>query len=71
MNKELWNKMKNWRVLNEHLTTLTEDELKEMLTYELEHENRKTVVERLHQRWNVVRSTRERNTLMERFTKEN
>jgi len=56
--------LKNWRDLNDALTTFTESEMALMLEYELNHENRKTFVERLHQRFTTLRMSRERDLIM-------
>ena len=56
----------NWRDLNESLHELNEDQVRTMLDWELEHEWRVTVVERLHQRYNALRVKREREELMAR-----
>jgi len=65
MNEAMMSALKNWRDLNDVLTTFTENEMAEMLEYELNHENRKTFVERLHQRFTTLRMTRERDLLMD------
>ena len=65
MTEAMMNALKNWRDLNDVLTTFTEDEMAEMLEYELNHENRKTFVERLHQRFTTLRMTREREIIMD------
>lgn len=65
MDKELKALLANWRDLNEGLAPLGEQKVKMMLDWELEHERRVTVVERLHQRYNTLRVKREREELME------
>ena len=57
----------NWRDFNNLLATIPEGDLREMLVYEVKHENRKSFVERLHQRFNTVRTMREREELMKGF----
>ena len=65
MNKILKEVISSWRSLNETLNELREDQVLEMLNYELESsEPRKTVVERLHQRYTILRAQRERAELM-------
>lgn len=64
MNDELLQALKNWAKLNEVLPSLGEAEVKELLNYELQHDNRKTHVERLHQRYNTLRVARERGELL-------
>lgn len=64
MNKELKAILANWRDLNESLGELNEQQVKAMLDWEVEHEQRVTVIERLHQRYGTLRSKREREELM-------
>ena len=64
MNDHLIEALKNWAKLNEVLPSFNEVEVKELLDYELSHENRKTHVERLHQRYNTLRVARERGELL-------
>lgn len=59
--------LKSWRVLNADLHNLNEKDVLDMLEHELQHENRKSFVERLHQRYSALRSERERDKLMESF----
>ena len=67
MNDLMINALANWRDFNDLLATIPENDLKEMLVYEVKHENRKSFVERLHQRFNTVRTMREREELMKGF----
>lgn len=67
MNEKMIKALANWRDFNESLVNITESELKEMLVYEVGHENRKSIVERLHQRYNAMRVSREREELMKNF----
>ena len=64
MNKVLMMVLNNWRDLNEGLSELREDQVKEMLDYELVNGQRKTVIERLHQRYTTLRAKREREELV-------
>lgn len=54
----------SWRALNDVLTQLTEDELVTMLNEERTGERRASVLQRLHQRYTMVRAARERIELM-------
>lgn len=54
----------SWRALNDVLTQLTEDELLMMLTEERTGERRASVLQRLHQRYTMVRAARERIDIM-------
>ena len=56
--------LNNWRTLNLGLKEKTEAEVKEMLEWELSHQRRLMVIERLHQRFTALRATRERLELM-------
>ena len=67
MNDESLKALKNWRKFNEELNAFDEEQVLEMLEYELLNENRKTFVERLHQRYSSLRAARERANLMEKF----
>ena len=53
-----------WRGLNHVLTTLSEDELKKLIDEEVKNGKRVRFIERLHQRFCVVRTTRERIELL-------
>lgn len=50
----------NWRTLNENINSFSEEELKEMIYAELQDRKRSSILERLHQRFTVVRANRER-----------
>lgn len=59
--------LKSWRNLNDSLPQLSEAELKEMLTWEIKTGKRKTIAERIHQRYGALRMIRERDDIMEKF----
>ena len=67
MNDLMMNALGNWRDFNDLIGEISEAGLKEMLKYEIEHDNRKSFVERLHQRYNSMRVSREREELMKNF----
>ena len=67
MNDNITKCLTNWTKFNEVLNTLTEAEAKEALIIEMKHDNRKSFVERLHQRYNTLRTMREREELMRNF----
>ena len=67
MDNMMMKALSNWRDFNVLLSSLSESQLKEMLKYELENESRKSFVERLHQRYNTLRVSREREILMKDF----
>lgn len=52
--------LKSWKSLNEFLTEMREDQVKEMLEVELKTKCREDIVERLHQRYTKLRTARER-----------
>lgn len=54
----------SWRGLNDVLTQMTEDELLAMLKQEQTGERRASVLQRLHQRYTMVRAARERIEIM-------
>lgn len=58
-----------WRELNRVLVTLTEAEVLAMLDRERTNERRVVVLERLHQRYNVLRVSRERIELLREAAK--
>ena len=53
-----------WRELNHVLASKTEDEVLQMLQAEKLGDRRIVVLERLHQRYNVLRVSRERMELL-------
>lgn len=50
----------NWRSLNAQLITLSEDEVLALLDNEREGEKRISMLQRLHQRYTILRAARER-----------
>jgi hypothetical protein len=54
----------NWRELNARLSSLREDELERMIHEELKGERRPTLLIRMHQRYTVLRSLRERREIL-------
>ena len=54
----------NWHQLNAQLRTFSEDELRDMINTELKGARRLSVVKRLHQRYCIVRATRERAAIL-------
>jgi len=50
----------NWRSLNAQLTTLSENEVLALLDNEREGEKRISMLQRLHQRYTILRAARER-----------
>jgi hypothetical protein len=53
-----------WRELNSKLSMMTEHEVFAMLDEELANQRRASVIQRLHQRANMLRVSRERIELM-------
>jgi hypothetical protein len=53
-----------WRELNRKLSMMTEQEVYAMLDEELANQRRASVIQRLHQRANMLRVSRERIELM-------
>lgn len=56
--------MLTWRELNKRLLSLTEEEVLDLLNEEREGAARATILTRLHQRYSVLRNTRERMSLL-------
>lgn len=54
-----------WRSLNAELRTLDEAKVLEMLNHERANDRRISVLERLHQRYNTLRVSRERIELLQ------
>ena len=54
----------SWRALNNQLSMMSEAEVLSLLDFEKLNEKRSSVLQRLHQRYNVLRVTRERIELM-------
>jgi len=55
----------SWRHLNRDLSEMTESQVKDLLDQEMVGLRRVTVIERLHQRYNALRISRERAELLE------
>ena len=55
----------SWRSLNAELRTLTEEQVLDMLMEERKNQRRVSVLERLHQRYNTLRVSRERVELLQ------
>jgi hypothetical protein len=62
-------KQLTWRELNHVLASKTEEEVLEMLNLEKVSTRRIVVLERLHQRYNVLRVSRERVELLSEASK--
>jgi len=54
----------SWRALNNQLSMMSEEEVLSLLDLEKITEKRASVLQRLHQRYNVLRVSRERIELM-------
>ena len=59
----------NWRELNKKLNMLTEDEVLALLEAERQGAKRVTFLERLHQRYTMLRAARERVELLKEAIK--
>jgi hypothetical protein len=60
-------RVENWVVLNNKLMSYTEDELWMLIEHEIDHDKRPTFIVRLHQRYCILRNTRERVELLEKL----
>ncbi len=56
--------LSNWGKLNADIKELREDQLKSLINYEISTKARATFVERLHQRYCMLRDARERAELL-------
>ena len=54
-----------WRKLNSELKTFDEQKVLDMLNHERAHAKRVVVLERLHQRYTMLRASRERIELLQ------
>ncbi len=54
-----------WRQLNSELKTFDEEKVLEMLEYERKNGKRVVILERLHQRYTILRASRERIELLQ------
>lgn len=61
--------MLSWRKLNDQLSTMTEQQVLDLLTNERQSGKRVTVLERLHQRYTTLRAARERAEILKEATK--
>jgi SpoU rRNA methylase family enzyme len=59
----------NWRELNKKLNILSEDEVLALLEAERQGAKRVTFLERLHQRYTMLRAARERVELLKEAVK--
>ncbi len=59
----------NWRELNRKLSLLTEDQVLQLLNDERRGAKRVTVLQRLHQRYTMLRAARERVELLKEAIK--
>lgn len=61
--------MLSWRKLNDQLSTMTEQQVLDMLNNERQIGKRVTVLERLHQRYTTLRAARERAEILKEAIK--
>jgi hypothetical protein len=59
----------NWRELNQKLNLMTEDQVLQMLNNERIGARRVTILERLHQRYTMLRAARERVEILKEAVK--
>ena len=59
----------SWRRLNEILSQLSEEQVLDMLNEERQSSRRVTILERLHQRYTMLRAARERIELLKEATR--
>jgi hypothetical protein len=57
--------LKSWVIMNGSLMDLTEDQILELIEYEKANLKRKSLIKRMHERYSMLRSIRERAKLME------
>lgn len=56
--------LKDWGFMNSQLSTLREDQLKQLINMEISGKRRETWIERLHQRYSKLVTARERIELL-------
>lgn len=61
--------MLSWRKLNDQLSTMTEQQVLDLLINERQTGKRVTVLERLHQRYTTLRAARERAEILKEAIK--
>ena len=61
--------MLSWRKLNDKLSTMTEQEVLDLLNFERQGPRRVVVLERLHQRYSTLRAARERVEILKEAIK--
>jgi hypothetical protein len=59
----------DWRSLAATLNTMTEEQIEHLLRDEVAVHRRPVIAKRLHQRFSILRTARERAELMERVSK--
>ena len=59
----------SWRALNNKLSMMSEEEVLSLLDLEKTSEKRASVLQRLHQRYNVLRVSRERLEILKMAVK--
>ena len=59
----------SWRSLTDILSTLSEEDVLDLLKSERKGEKRWSIIQRLHQRYTILRATRERDELHKEATK--
>jgi hypothetical protein len=59
--------LRSWKTLNEFIGELREDQLKELIWWEIENKKRQDIVLRLHQRYAKLASEREREELLSKL----
>lgn len=58
-----------WHALCSRLTSMTEEEISDLLEEEVTEHKRPAMVRRLHQRYSTLRAARERVEIMKRIAK--
>jgi len=57
--------LRSWVVMNGSLMTLTEEQILELIDHEKAGLKRKSLITRMHERYSMLRTTRERAELLE------
>ena len=59
----------SWRWMHEHLSAMSEQEVLDLLTDERRGQRRVSILERLHQRYTMLRAARERIEILKEAIK--
>ena len=56
--------MANWNSVNTVLSSMTIEQIQDLIDYEKKHQNRSNILKRLHQRYTTLNTKKERDELL-------